>query len=162
MNGILRIGFCELVTLCTSKSGIVSGKHGVCDCRKQAPICKTYVQEADRYLKLLRDANRDLEDLRPVSQCLDNILLCLQNIFSMSKNLSSARGTTEDKQDIIASIDDLLQFYRALGTHSTSLFYEKNAVYQKLKARSYGVCCTCCIRTPISDDLGELKDALAY
>ena len=54
---------------------MISGKHGDCDCIEQAPICHTNLQQADRYLKSLRDTNRDLENLQPVSQCSDNILL---------------------------------------------------------------------------------------
>ena len=41
-------------------------------------------------LKCLRDANRDLENLRPVSQCLENMLLSLQNIHESLKNLCLA------------------------------------------------------------------------
>ena len=67
-----------------------------------------------------------------------------------------------ENQDVVDTIDNLLQFYALVGTHTTSLFYAKNDVYEKLKARSYAICCACCIRTPVSEDLGELKDALPY
>ena len=152
----------ELENLCTCLKEIVSGNHGVCDCGKQDSICKTHMRDAERYLKLLRDANRSLEDLRPVSQCLDKTLLSLQSIYRSSVNLSWVKGRNVDVQDIVDSIDDLLQFYTVLGTHTTSLFYQKNKVYEKLKARSYAICSTCCIRTPISEDSEELKDALPY
>ena len=151
-----------LGTLCTCIKEMVSGNHGTCHCSKQESICKTYEQHSDRYLKSLTDVNRDLENLRPVSQCLDNTLLNLRNIYKSLKDFSSAKGTKVDKQDMVDSIDDLLQFYTLLGTHSTSLFSDKNDVYKKLKERSYRICCACGIRTPISEDLEELKDALSF
>ena len=141
---------------------MVCGNHGARDCSKEELMCQTHVQQVDQYLKVLRKANWDLGNSRPISQCLDDLLTSLQSIYKTSKNFSSAEGLKVDKQNIIVRIDDLFQFYSSLGTHGTSLFYEKNEEYQKLKARSYAICCTCCIRTPFSEDLGELKDALPY
>ena len=152
----------DLEFLCTSIKEIVSGNHGVCNCKHQEPLCKTYMQQIDRYLTVLRDANRDLENLQPVSQCLENTLRSLQNIYVCSKGFKSGKGSKVDKDDMVSSINEILQFYKLLGTHSASLFYEKNEVYQKLKARSNGICCACGIRTPLPEDLGELKDALAF
>ena len=152
----------KLEKLCTCMKEMVSGNHGVCNCQNQESICKTYMAEAERYLKELRDTNRSLEDARPESQCLDNTLLILQNIYRSLMSLSWVKGTKMDVEDIVVAIDDLLQFYTLVGTHTTSLFYEKNDIYQKLKARSYAICCTCCIRTPLSEDVEELKDALPY
>ena len=152
----------DVEVLCTSIKAIISGNHGDCDCMQHKPPCTTYEQHIDRYLKLLRDANRDLENLQPVSQCLESILRSLQNIYESSKDFKSGLGRKVDKQDMVSSIDDLLQFYTLIGTHSTCLFYEKNEVYEDLKARSYGICCACGIRTPLPEDSGELKDAVAF
>ena len=152
----------DLEVLCTGIKEIVSGNQGIFDCMQHKPPCKTYFQHIDQYFKLLRDANRELENLQPVSQCLDNTLRCLQHIYECSKGFKSGKDSKVDKQDMVASINDFLQFYTLLGTHSTSLFYEKNEVYQQLKARSYGICCACGIRTPLPEGLGELKDALAF
>ena len=67
-----------------------------------------------------------------------------------------------DKQDFIDRIATSKQFYLILGTHSTSLFYEKNEIYQKLKSRTYKACCVCGIKSSVADESTELKDAVAF
>ena len=149
--------------LCTSIKEMVSGNHGACQCRKENQICKMYSIKADQYLQSLRDANRELEDWRPISQCLDDTLLSLQNIHNRLKEFVSSREKLKvDKEEVINHIDELLQFWTLMGTHSTSLFNDKNKIYEKLKSTKYGICCTCGIRSPYLEGSGELKDAISF
>ena len=67
-----------------------------------------------------------------------------------------------DEKEVVDSIGELLDFYLKLGTHDTSLFYEKNSVYQDLKNREHRICCVCGLRVLLSQDSSELKDALDY
>ena len=67
-----------------------------------------------------------------------------------------------DKKDFIETIDDLYNFYMKLGSYGTSLFYERNSVYQELNCRSYRICCVCGIKSPVAAKSNELKDAVAF
>ena len=67
-----------------------------------------------------------------------------------------------DKQLFRDRIDAQYNFYVTLGTHSTSLFYEKNELYENLKARLYRICCVCGTKSSIADESSELKDAVAF
>ena len=70
--------------------------------------------------------------------------------------------TEVDKQLFHDRIDALQQFYLTLGIHSTSLFYEKNKIYENLKTRPYKICCVCGTKNSVIDESTELKDAVAF
>ena len=67
-----------------------------------------------------------------------------------------------DKQFFFDRIEASEQFYIFLGTHSTSLFYEKNEMYENLKSRAYKACCVCGIKCSVADVSTELKNAIAF
>ena len=124
--------------------------------------CKTLLERVDLYFGLLRKNNAS-EGPRRVSQILDNTLVLLEDALSRSKEVISLSNCTEvDKQLFHDRIDALQQFYLTVGTHSTSLFYEKNQIYQNLKTRSYKICCVCGTKNSVADESTELKDAVAF
>ena len=67
-----------------------------------------------------------------------------------------------DEKEVVDSIGEVFDFYFKLGTHDTSLFYERNSVYQDLKNREHRICCVCGLRVLLSQDSSELKDGLDY
>ena len=153
-----------LEKLWLSMQQIITRKHIECDCKeKEARSCKTFLDQADRYLKLLRNINEDLENRRPVSQILEDTILKLVDLLNRFRELIRIDDCTElDQQVFLDRIDAVKQYYVTLGTHNTSLFYKKNDIYQKLKSRSYKICCVCGIKSSIADESDELKNAVAF
>ena len=118
---------------------IVSAKHEECHCKTTGELCcKTLLKQVDRYFKLIRDKNEDLEGKRSLSQILDDTLVKLGVALKWLIDLISQGNCSEvDKQFFRDRIEALKQFYLTLGSHSTSLFYEKNEIYQRLKLKPY-------------------------
>ena len=135
-----------------------------CDCKEtEAVSCKMLFVQIDQYFQLLRSLNEEVEDGRRISQILDNTLVKLQNALTRFRELSNSGSCTKvDKQIFRDRIDAFKQFYVTMGAHSTSLFYEKNEIYQELKNRPYKICCVCGIKTSIVDKSSELKNAVAF
>ena len=150
--------------LCLSIKQIISGKHVKCQCKEtEAVSCKMLLDLCDQYFKLLRDTNMDFEKSKHVSQTLDDTLVKLEDALTRFKDLSNLDNYTEvDQKACLERIDALEQYYLTLGTHNTSFFYEKNEVYQKLKKRPYRICCVCGIKSAITDESSELKDAVVF
>ena len=112
---------------------------------------------------MLKKTNKESESGLRVIQVLENNLLVLEDTIKRFKEPSCSESCTEvDKQLIRDTIDVHLQFYLALETHSTSLFYEKNQIYQNLKSRLYKICCVCGTKNSIADESNELKNAVAF
>ena len=102
---------------------------------KEAPICNALVKQADRYSKPLREANKDLNNGRYKSQVVDDTLIRLEDICNLFKQLFSTGDCRDvDKHAFHERFESLQEFYVKLGTHSTSLFYEKPSIYEKLKS----------------------------
>lgn len=121
------------------------------------------LKQIQLYFKLIRRTNLELENNKSISQILDSTLIQLEDTLNRFKELTTqGNGTEVDKQIFIDRVAASEQFYLLLGTHSTSLFYEKNEIYQKLKSRTYKACCVCGIKSPVADESTELKDALAF
>ena len=121
------------------------------------------LENADQYFELIRKTNVELENNKFISQILDSTLIQLEDTLKRFKQLTMAGNCTGlDKQVFIDRIATSKQFYLILGTHSTSLFYEKNEIYQKLKSRTYKACCVCGIKCSVADESTELKDAVAF
>ena len=153
-----------LEKLCVCMNQIISGKHLGSDCKETEEFAhKNLFDQVDLYLRLLKKTNKESESGRRVSQVLENTLLVLEDTIKRIREPSCLENCTEvDKQHIRDRIDAHLKFYLTLGTHSTSLFYEKNQIYEKLKSRAYKVCCVCGIKTSVADESSELKDAVAF
>ena len=132
-------------------------------CSRQIPSCNKLREQFDNYLKILRQANKDVEEGVQISQILNKILVKLNCICNQYEECSSsATAKVVNGQDFIESIDDLLNFYNELGSHDTSLFYNRNSVYHALKSRIYRICCVCGIRAPIAEKSDNLKDAIPF
>ena len=87
----------------------------------------------------------------------------MEDTLKRFNELTTVGNCTElDIQVFCNRIATSEQFYLNLGTHSTSLFYEKNEIYQNLKSRTYKACCVCGIRCSVADESTELKDAIAF
>ena len=83
---------------------------------------------------MLRETNEESESNRRISQILEHTLLLLEDILKRFRLPSWLDNCTEvDTQLILDRIEAHKKFYLTLGTHSTSLFYEKNQIYQNLK-----------------------------
>ena len=156
-NGLLE-------KLCISIKEIISKKHVESGCKEREKLSpKTLFEQVDVYFMLLRKSNEELEGTRRVSQLLDNVLLQLEDVLGRFRELSSLGNCKEvDKQVFCDRIDTCEQFYLSVGTDSTSLFYEKNDIYEKLKTKPYRICCVCGIKSLIADESSELKNALAF
>ena len=113
----------------------------------------------DNSVKLLREANVDSENRLRMSQLLDGVL---QKIEDISNRIIGVKLMTVIEQGTYKIVEDILNRYFQMGCQGTSLFYEKNTVYEKLKSRSYGICCVCGLKTFIPERLNELRDAVAY
>ena len=153
-----------LEKICFLLKEIIRGKHVECDCKKtEVYNCKTLIERVDLYFDLLRKINQKSEGTRRISQILDNTLVSLEDVLGRSREISCLSNCTEvDKQLLHDRIDALQQFYITLGIHSTSLFYEKNEIYENLKTRPYKICCVCGTKNSVVDESTELKDAVAF
>ena len=153
-----------LEKLCFSMKEIICGKHVGCDCKETEIFnCKTLLERVDLYFRLLRKTNEESESRQRISQILENTLVILQDELTQTRELRCLDNCTEvDKQLFRDRIDAQYNFYVTLGTHSTSLFYEKNRIYQNLKSRPYKICCVCGIKSSIADKSAELKNAIAF
>ena len=121
------------------------------------------LEEANLYFEKIRNTNVELENNQRISQILDSTLVQLEDTLKRFIELTTLGNSTElDKQVSLDRVAASEQFYLLLGAHSTSLFYEKNEIYQKLKSRTYKACCVCGIKSPVADESTELKDALAF
>ena len=89
-----------LEKLCNSMHDIVSAKHEECHCKTTGELCcKTLLKQADRYFKLLRDKNEDLEAKRSLSQILADTLVKLEVALKWYIDLISQGNCSEvDKQ----------------------------------------------------------------
>ena len=142
---------------------LISEEHADCKCDKEKRICTKLSEQFEHQLKSLKKANRDLQGELQVSQTLSNILFKLECIWKQFEEcISLGKSTPLDKQDFIETIDDILYFYKQLGCYGTSLFYERNSVYQGLNSRSYKICCVCGLKTLPPEKPDELKDAVAF
>ena len=149
--------------LCISIGDMVSGKHLDCNCgNKEATICNALFGKVSRYIKLVRDVNKGSNDERYISQILEDTLANLQYICGLVKQFLSSGNFNDVKDAFLKRVDLLQQFYLKLGMHSTSLFYDKLSVYQKLNSALYGICCVCGILDYISEESGELKNAAEF
>ena len=153
-----------LEKLCVCMKNIISGKHLGSDCKETEELAhKTLFEQVDLYFRLLRKANEESESMKRVSQILEHTLLVLEDIFKRFRLPSCLDNFKEvDKQLIRARIEAHQKFYLTLGTHSTSLFYEKNQIYQNLKGMLYKVCCVCGTKNSIPNKASELKNAVAF
>ena len=153
-----------LEKLCVCMKKIISGKHvGSAGKETEALASKNLFEQADLYLRLLRKANEELESMKRVSQILEHTLLVLEEIFKRFRLPNCLNNFKEvDKQLIRDRIDAHQKFYLTLGTHSTSLFYEKNQIYQNLKSMLYKICCVCGTKNSIPNKSSELKNAVAF
>ena len=116
-----------LEKVCVAIKESIGGKHVGCDCNKQeVHNCTTCFEYIDVYFKLLKKTNRESENAQCISQILDNTLFVLDDILKRFREYSCFDMCTEiDKELMCDSIDAHQQFYFLLGTHNTSLFYEK-------------------------------------
>ena len=153
-----------LEKLCFSLKELIRGKHVQCDCEKaEVYSCKILVERVNVYLGLLRKINEKSEGTQRISQSLDNTLVLLEDVLIRSKEICCRSNCTEaDKQLFLGRIDTFQHFYLTLGTHSTSLFYAKNQLYENLKTRLYKICCVCGTKNSVADESTELKDAEAF
>ena len=153
-----------LEKLCVGIKEIIRGKHVGCDCNKQEVYkCRTCFEYIDLYFKLLKETNKESENGRRVSQLLDNTLFALEGVLKRFRESRCFDVCTEVDQELMCdSINAHEQFYFLLGTHSTSLFYEKNEVYQNLKSRRYKICCVCGTKNSVVNESSELKDAVTF
>ena len=162
----VRNGTHELLEkLCFTIKEIIRGKIVDSDYKEsEGQTSKVLLEEADLHFKLARTKNEEIvENKRRISQILDITLLQLEDTPTRFRELTTSGNCTEVvKQVLCDRVDALVQFYLSLGTHSTSLFYEKNQIYQKLKSKPYRICCVCGIKSPTADESTELKDALAF
>ena len=129
----------------------------------EAHSSQSLFNQIDVYFELLRKTNEESESTQRISQILENTVFVLEDIVKRVLSPSYLDSCTEvDKQLIRDRIEAHTKFYLTLGTHSTSLFYEKNQIYQNLKIRPYKVCCVCGIKNSIPNQSCELKDAIAF
>ena len=150
--------------LCFSLKEIIKGKHVECDCeKKEVYSCETLVKRVDLYFELLSKINQELEGTRRISQILDNTPILLEDVLKRYREICCLSNCTEvDKQLFLGRIGPCQKFYLTLGTHSTSLFYAKNQLYENLKTRFYKICCVCGTKNSVADESTELKDAEAF
>ena len=153
-----------LETLCVTIKEIMSGNHVQSDSKgAEVQSSRKLLEQANQYFKLIRKTNIELENNQRISQFLDSILIQLEDTLKRFRELTMLGNCAElDKQVFLDYIASAEQFYLLLGTHSTSLFYEKNEIYQKLKSTTYKACCVCGIKCSVADESIELKDALAF
>ena len=129
----------------------------------QTLSCETLMEEVDLYFTLLRNTNQMSEDKRQISQILEDTIVKLEIAFNRFRKIRNSGNCVKiDKEAFLDRIDACMQFYLTLGTHNTSLFYEKNQIYEKLKSRPYKICTVCGTRVSVADELSELKNALAF
>ena len=123
--------------LCVTMKELISGKDVESDCKETEVLTsKTLFEQVDLYFRLLRKTNEDSESKQRISQILDNTLVILEDELNQIRDLRCLDNCTEvDKQLFRDRIDAQYNFYVTLGTHSTSLFYEKNQIYENLKSR---------------------------
>ena len=141
----------------------VTQNHVDCNCNRDSPICKKLLEPAFDYLNSLGHANQDNDDGMQVSQLLEYIQVEVYGICQRLRKYTNFDKSEEvDEKEVVDSIGEVLDFYLKLGTHDTSLFSEKNSVYQDLKNREHRICCVCGLRVLLSQDSSELKDALDY
>ena len=152
----------EKLGVCMKK--IISGKDvGSATEEKEALTNQNVFQQVDLCFRLLRKTNEESDTKRRVSQILEHTLLVLEDILERFRLPSCLDNCKEvDKQHICDRIEAHKKFYLTLGTHSTSLFYEKNQIYQNLKSRLYKICCVCGTKNSIADESNELKNAVAF
>ena len=143
---------------------IINRNHVQSDSKEpQEQSSGTLLEQADSHFELIRHTNVELENNQRISQILDSTLIQLEDTLQRFRELTTQGNCTElDKQAFFDRISASEQFYLLLGTHSTSLFYEKNEIYQKLKSRIYKACCVCGIKCSVADESTELKDAVAF
>ena len=124
---------------------------------------KSLFEKVNLYLRLLRKTNEESESTRRVSQILETTLFALEDMVKRFIEPSFLDKCSEvDKQLTRDRVEAHQKFYLTLGTHSTSLFYEKNQIYQNLKSRLYKVCCVCGTKNPVDNQSSELKNAVAF
>ena len=165
MNWKVRDDARELLEkLCITIKKIISRNHVESDSEEaEALSSRMLLEQANLYFEQVRKTNVDLENNQRISQILDSTLVHLQGTLKQFRELTTHGSCTEvDKQVLFDRIVASEQFYLLLGTHSTSLFYEKNEIYQKLKSRTYKACCVCGVKCSVADESTELKDALAF
>ena len=152
----------EKLLVCIEK--IISRKSVGCDFENtEAHSSKSLFNQIDLYFELLRKTNEESESTLRISQILENTVFVLEDIVKRVLLPSYLDSCTEvDKQLIRDRIEAHTKFYLTLGTHSTSLFYEKNQIYQNLKTKAYKVCCVCGTKSSIPNQSCELKDAIAF
>ena len=150
--------------LCLTMKELISGKDVESDCKDTEVLTsKSLFEQVDLYFRLLRKTNEESESKQQISQILDNTLVILEDELTQMRELRYLDNCTEvDKQLFRDRIDAQYNFYVTLGTHSTSLFYEKHQIYQNLKSRPYKICCVCGIKSSIADKSTELKNAVAF
>ena len=101
----------------------------------QTLSCETLMEEVDLYFTLLRNTNQMSEDKRQISQILEDTIVKLEIAFNRFREIRNSGNCVKiDKEAFLDRIDACMQFYLTLGTHNTSLFYEKNEIYEKLKS----------------------------
>ena len=138
-------------------------EHTDCHCNKDSPICEKLLEPAYHYLESLVHANKNIDGGQQVSQLLDYIQVQVYGTCQRLRGCTLFGKSEEvDEKDVVDCIDDLLNFYLKLGTHDTSLFYEKNRVYEDLKTRHHRICCVCGIRTLLPEKSSGLKDAVSF
>ena len=106
---------------------IMSGNHVQSDSKgAEVQSSRTLFEQADQYFKQIRKTNIELENNQRISQILDSILIQLKDTLKRFRELTMLGNCAElDKQVFFDYIASAEQFYLLLGTHSTSLFYEK-------------------------------------
>ena len=153
----------SLEKLCSIIKQMIGRENVDCNITKEKPNRNKLREQFEHWLNIMRQANEDLEDGLQISQIQSSILLKLEGIgeqFKESKSVIKSKGVVE--QDLCEIIDDLLAFSIKLGSHETSLFYERYSVYQSLKSGSYRICCVCGIITLRCENSNGLKDAVAF
>ena len=153
-----------LEKLCACIQEIVNKNNFGCEYEEtKTQASKSLFKEVDLFLGLLRKTNEESESARRVSQILESTLFALEDIVERFIEPNCLDNCLEmDKQFIRDRVEAHQKFYQTLGTHSTSLFYEKNQIYQNLKSRMYKVCCVCGTKNPVTNQSSELKNAVAY
>ena len=153
-----------MAKLCICMKKIISGKHvGSAVEETEAFTNNNLLQQADLCFRLLRKTNEESDNKQRVSQILEHTLRALEDIFNRFRLPSCLDNFKEvDKQLISDRIEAHQKFYLTLGTHSTSLFYEKNQIYQNLKGLLYKICCVCGTKNSIPNKSSELKNAVAF
>ena len=153
-----------LEKLCAIIEKIISRKNLGSDSEETKALSyKSLFKQVDLYLRLLRKTNEESESTRRVSQILEITLFALEDTVKRFIEPSFLDNCSEvDKQLTRDRIEAHHKFYLTLGTHSTSLFYEKNQIYQNLKSRLYKICCVCGTKNPVDNQSSELKNAVAF